>query len=201
MSFKVSNTDLLQLLNHSSGKKHTAIAKARFKSTQRHFEKKDASAIRSHGAATSADGKAVPSTNTATVTKFGESYVVQIPSQQEQNALKVCGSNFSYRSCDGLSDLFRKMFPCEASRQFSMGKSKLSYLISDGLGSYYKSELVSMIRETGCPFTLQYDETGNVQNRKQCDVLLRYWRTNSGQNMCQIFHSIDVWACKRCRCC
>ena len=30
-------------------------------------------------------------------------------------------------------------------------------------------------------FTLQYDETANAQNCKQCDLLLRYWCETSGE--------------------
>ena len=42
---------------------------------------------------------------------------------------------------------------------------------------------------------LQYAETGNVQNRKQCDVLLRYWCTNSCL-ICVRFFSQMFWHAK-----
>ena len=86
-----------------------------------------------------------------------------------------------------------------ASSKFSLGRSKISYLLSDGLGPYYKRELVNMIRESGCAFTLQYDETGNVQNRKQCDILIRYWSATSKQVFVRFFYSLDDWTCKVCR--
>ena len=47
-----------------------------------------------------------------------------------------------------------------------------------------------MIRESGCAFTLQYDETGNVQNRKQCDILIRYWCATSKQVCVRFFTAL-----------
>ena len=31
------------------------------------------------------------------------------------------------------------------------------------------------------PYTIQFDETGNAQGNKQCDILLRFWNTNRGE--------------------
>ena len=73
------------------------------------------------------------------------------------------------------------MFSGETADHFTMSKSKVAYLISDGLGPYYRREMCSSIREAGIPFTLQYDKTANSQNRKQCDVLVRYWSSEMGQ--------------------
>ena len=47
-----------------------------------------------------------------------------------------------------------------------------------------------MICESGCAFTLQYDETGNVQNRKQCDILIRYWCATSKQVCVRFFTAL-----------
>ena len=49
---------------------------------------------------------------------------------------------------------------------------------------------MNMIRESGCAFTLQYDETGNVQNRKQCDILIQYWCATSKQVCVRFFTAL-----------
>jgi hypothetical protein len=123
--------------------------------------------------------------------------VSQTPSQQEQVlaaeilwALKVAESNYSYASCDGLPYLFRRMFPGQIPEHFTMSKSKISYLISDGIGPHYRRELCTYIRNTGTFFTLQYDETCNSQNKKQCDLLLRYWSEDTGQICVQFLKSL-----------
>ena len=51
----------------------------------------------------------------------------------------------------------------------------MSYLISDGLGPYFRQTLCHDISQSGHGYTIQYDETGNSQGRKQCDILVRYW--------------------------
>ena len=114
--------------------------------------------------------------------------VIQSPSLQEKIAtaeimwaLKVAQSNYSYSSYDETPALFKKMFPGDVAEHFSMSKSKISYLLSDGLGPHYRREMCASIRETKSAFTLQYDETANSQNRKQCDLLLRNWSEATGK--------------------
>ena len=83
-------------------------------------------------------------------------------------ALKVAHSNYSYSSCDGTPELFKRLFPGETAAHFSMSRTKVSYLLADGLGPHCRKEMCNSIRETGTFYTLQYDEIGNSQNRKQC---------------------------------
>ena len=89
-------------------------------------------------------------------------------------ALKVDQSNYSCSSCDATPALFKRMFPGDIAEHFSMSKSKVLYLLSDGLGPHFRREMCASICEIKSVFT-QYDETANSQNRKQCDLLLRYW--------------------------
>ena len=95
--------------------------------------------------------------------------------------MKVSHSNYSYRSCDDLPSLFKKMFPGNVvAENFTMSKSKVSYLISDGLGPYFRSDLCSKVSASP-GYVIQYDETANSQIRKQCDILVRYWSEDKGQ--------------------
>ena len=75
----------------------------------------------------------------------------------------------------------KRMFPGDVGKHFSMSKSKVSYLLSDGLGPHYRREMCASICGTKIVFTLQYDEAANTQNRKQCDLLLRYWSETAGE--------------------
>ena len=49
-------------------------------------------------------------------------------------AMKTVSSDYSFASSDGTPHLFQKMFPGYVSDNFSMSRTKVSYLISDGLG-------------------------------------------------------------------
>jgi hypothetical protein len=71
-----------------------------------------------------------------------------------------------------------------------MSKSKVSYLLSDGLGPHFRREMCASICETKSVFTLQYDETANTQNRKQCDLLLRYWSEAAGEIRVQFLKAL-----------
>lgn len=89
--------------------------------------------------------------------------------------MKSAGSDYSFSSSDGTPELFQKTFPCDVSSNFSMGRTKVSYTISDGLGPYFRWQPCEGISQSGHEYTIQYDETGNSQNRKQCDLLVHYW--------------------------
>ena len=78
----------------------------------------------------------------------------------------------SFASCDITPELFCAMFRGETSDSFSMSRTMLSKLVSDGLSPYYRKEICDSIRGAEMPFTIKCDETGNVQKE---DVLTRYW--------------------------
>lgn len=89
-------------------------------------------------------------------------------------AFKVVDSNFSFASCEGLKDLFVAMFG-EAAKNFSMNRTKVSYLISYGLGPFITNELTSTIRNSAVKFALCVDETTTAQVKKQLDLYVRFW--------------------------
>ena len=90
-------------------------------------------------------------------------------------AMKTAASDYSFASSDGTLHLIQKMFPGYVSDNFSMSRTKVSYLISDGIGPYLRQKLCHDISQSGYGYTIQHDETGNSQGRKQCDILLHYW--------------------------
>ena len=59
-------------------------------------------------------------------------------------------------------------------KQFSMGSSKVSHLLSHGLGPFFADKLTEDIVQSGTFYTLYFDET-TVQNRKQFDLLVHFY--------------------------
>lgn len=104
--------------------------------------------------------------------------------------MQIASFGYSYRSCDGIGELFKLMFPGSYADQFTMSKSRMSYLISDGLGPYFRKEVSKNIQMSKCPFTIQFDETGNAQDKKQCDVLVRFWNEQKGEIITMFLKSL-----------
>ena len=44
-----------------------------------------------------------------------------------------------------------------------MSSSKVSYLVSEATGPYFKQVVADDVKNSGSPFTIQYDETTNAQ--------------------------------------
>ena len=55
------------------------------------------------------------------------------------------------------------MSPGKIPNNFTMSSSKVSYLISEATGPYFKKIVADDVKNSGSPFTLQYDETTNAQ--------------------------------------
>ena len=88
-------------------------------------------------------------------------------------AFKLAEQDWSFRSCDGIDQLFHRMFECEKSEKFAIGRTKMSYVVRHGLGPAVLEELSADINNSiGC-FTLLLDETTTAQVKKQCDFLVR----------------------------
>ncbi|CAF1162746.1 unnamed protein product [Didymodactylos carnosus] len=66
------------------------------------------------------------------------------------------------------------MFPdSKVAEQFSMERTKMSYVVSHGLGPYFHRDLVDDIKR--CErFVLCFDEQTNNQNNKQVDLLFKH---------------------------
>lgn len=162
--FSIDNSGLTQIQQHAKGEKHRKLSAAKFSQAQRHFVL----------STTSSENKGKD--------QGPPSIPIQDLSQQEKVAraealwaMKTAASDYSFASSDGIPQLFQKMFPRDVSNNFTMSRTKVSYMISDGLGPYLRQKLCQDISQSGFGYTIQYDETGNAQGRKQCDILVHYW--------------------------
>ena len=67
------------------------------------------------------------------------------------------------------------MFPdSKIAQKFSIRHSKMSYVISHGLGPYFRDQLIKDIKNCQ-QFVFCFDEQTNNQNKKQLDLYFRYW--------------------------
>lgn len=83
-------------------------------------------------------------------------------------ALEVIMSNYLYRSFASKSGFFLKMFnDSEIAKEFSFGKTKVSYNICYGLAPYFRGIFIDSLEEF--PFySLSFDESyNNVLKRKK----------------------------------
>ena len=89
--------------------------------------------------------------------------------------LKNIMSGFLFRSCDGISDCFKKMFPdSESVNKFSLAKTKCSYMIAYGIAPYFASLLLEDIKHSD-NFSISFDEPLNsVTANKQMDIVITF---------------------------
>ena len=90
-------------------------------------------------------------------------------------AFKLAEQDWSRRSCDGVDQLFHRMFQSETSEKFAIGCTKMSYVVCQGLGPWSILEEISkdINASVGC-IALVLDETTTAQVKKQCDFLIQY---------------------------
>ena len=53
----------------------------------------------------------------------------------------MCVEDWSFASSDGITDIFRTMFPGQISSSFFLCRTKATYFISDGLDPYFEKEV------------------------------------------------------------
>lgn len=129
--FKCDNSGLKQIMSHADGKGHKTIANQQFAKTHKHFS---------------------TSESPGSIVLQSRSNTDQVTVAEAAWCMKVAASNYSYNSCEDLPDLFRFMFPCPHTQDFSLGRSNVSYVMSDGLGPYFQQLLCQTVRKEGNPF-------------------------------------------------
>lgn len=95
----------------------------------------------------------------------------------------VAVHNLPYAYGNTASSIFPIMFEdSNIAKDFKCKSTKVSYLISDGLGPFFKEKLVNEVYKTQCYYTVQIDETPVAEKRvEQLDILLRYFSDNNGK--------------------
>ena len=177
-SISCSNTGVGQLMNHADGQKHKDNMKLRNSCSQKKFFVEKQSSV----VASTSQGGGDTEKKSSIIQLQSLSHKEQVCKAETLWAFKVAASGYTYSSCDGTPELFQSMFPgSSVAKDFTMSKSKVSYMISDGLGPYFRQTIANKIATDKIPYTIQFDETGTVQNMKQCDILIRFWNEEKGE--------------------
>ena len=71
-------------------------------------------------------------------------------------AMKVVGSHYSYASCNNIKDTLGAMFPGKIPENFTMSSSKVSYLVSEATGPYFKQLVADDVKNSASAFTMAY---------------------------------------------
>jgi hypothetical protein len=98
-------------------------------------------------------------------------------------ALKAVESDWSYSSCDDICELFVDIAPdSQILKKMKMKSSKLSYVISHGLGPYFHDLLVKDLKQAPS-FTLGLDSatTKQLGLTKSLDFKVRYYSDRFGK--------------------
>ena len=92
-------------------------------------------------------------------------------------ALKSISAGCSNNSCYDIANLFRDIFPCQNSKLFQLGPTKLKYITNFGIAPYFKSVLLERIKESS-RYVISYDESLNKKTQSsEMDLLVRYVKT------------------------
>lgn len=81
--------------------------------------------------------------------------------------------NYSAASCDNIKSVLNAMFPGAIPSDFSLARNKLSYLITEALGSYFYNQVIEYVKDSF--YSIEYDETTNAENQKELQLMIRYW--------------------------
>lgn len=81
--------------------------------------------------------------------------------------------NFAFSSSQGIPDLFKYMFPCEESENFTMSPTKIAYYLTDAIAPYCKSEMLEEAHNQYYSFA--FDETTNEKSKKELQTTIRFW--------------------------
>ena len=198
VDIKCDNAGKAQLLQHAKRKKHTEVIKhmQSVKQSKLLFSHSQASSSSQGGPSSSQGG---PSSSqggpSSCQSEHGEATQEQSLSTSKSSSVatlsgfvyyddaslkaeiywlaKVACSNYSLHSCDHVGDMFRAMFQdSKIAAHFSLSRTSSSYIISEGLSSYFTKVIIDDLQRSKLPFSIHFDETSTSQVKKQMDLTL-----------------------------
>lgn len=109
-------------------------------------------------------------------------------------AMSVVSKSIPFSWGDSATGMYECMFPdSEVAKKFSCSRSKLSRIVSDGLGPYFKSRVVSELCHPNVFFSVMIDETPKPEQRtQQLDVLVRYFSNSQQQVVVEHVQSYNL---------
>lgn len=180
--FKLSNMGKQAIISHAKGPTHVKYMKAKSSQpTISFFAKKDASTLsplEGVQPTVSSTSTVVPGTSQMSLKTFNVNED-DVTSAEAIWALQVVTGKMSLNSCDETSAAFKTMFPdSKIAQNFTMGKTKASYVINHGLAPYFKESLLNDIKQCS-DYVVCFDESLNkFSQRGQMDLCVRFWDVN-----------------------
>lgn len=167
--FEISGSGICQVRSHHKGKKHRLKFNARFKNKSLFKTVEDQS---------DANSGALSQQN-------------QVLKSETLWALHVANENFSFKSCTETLDLIKEMFPDSAiASSMKLKEKKVAYVIKHGISKYFEKCLIKDIADSSPGITLAFDESTNVQTKRQMDIYARYWSKQFNLVTCRYLKSV-----------
>ena len=90
--------------------------------------------------------------------------------------LKYMVYSYSFRSCDGLANLFRNIFPDSTiAEKFCLQKGKYEYFINYGIVPHFDSFLMNNVKDSAF-YAISFEESSNtVIQMGQMDIVVNFW--------------------------
>ena len=109
-------------------------------------------------------------------------------------ALHIVDKNHSFASAKEDSQRFRSMFPdSNIAKSYSMADTKVQYTVKFGIAENLKKKLIYDVKKV--PYSFLFDETTNINVKKQYDAYLSYWSKHHDQVVCAYMGSLFVGHC------
>ncbi|KAH8009230.1 hypothetical protein HPB51_013419 [Rhipicephalus microplus] len=104
----------------------------------------------------------------------------QVSKAETTFALSVVAKGIPFSWGDTATSIYHCMFPdSDIAKKFSCGRIKLARIVSDGLGPYFKGQVVTELCQPNVYFSIMIDETPKPELRvQQLDVLVRYFSSS-----------------------
>ena len=109
-------------------------------------------------------------------------------------ALYLVDRNQSFKSANGDSECFEKMFPySNIAKSYSQEETKGKYTIQFGIAPHISELLLNDL--SNMPFIFKFDETTTQQTKKQYDGYITYFSTTFNKMVTQYCGSLFVGHC------
>ena len=187
--FDISNMGKSAIKSHSKGKRHNEKLRTRNSMSTLYFQQSSSSNVivepLDSVVSTTAMDIVVPPILTNDVQK--QTTIPNLATKSSTTeaeilwTLKTLLSHNSYRSCENISDLFKRMFNDSIiAKSFSLGKTKCAYYTNFGIAPYFKDILLKNLKSAPY-FVTSYDESMNrILQEEQMDIVIRYFNDGSG---------------------
>lgn len=188
-SFKLSNMGKQALVSHAKGPKHVKNFELRKMQPNISFFAKKVKSDET-STATNVSDNMNTTQNTKTVPDPPKTEEIKTFTYKDDDvttaeilwALEIVFNKMSLNSSDRTTTAMKRMFPdSKIALNFTLGKTKASYVINHGIAPYLRSCLQKEVED--CSFyVISFDESLNKVSQKcQMDMVIRFWNKSTAR--------------------